>query len=102
VFPLLKDCVQRDISQQMLCFSGNKAFRDMTKGSWFINAIANIFMRSAKNTHVVDMLTKASRSLSDSLFEWDNMWFKSSFKFIWSEHESLANTCLFLWGRYCV
>ncbi|XP_039251078.2 uncharacterized protein LOC120328611 [Styela clava] len=39
------------------------ALRDIYEGSWFINAITNVFMRQAAENHVADMLTNVNRAM---------------------------------------
>nr|XP_039251078.1 uncharacterized protein LOC120328611 [Styela clava] len=39
------------------------ALRDIYEGSWFINAITNVFMRQAAKNHVADMLTIVNRAM---------------------------------------
>lgn len=40
------------------------AYLNIWEGSWFINAITNIFMRDAHDTHVVDMLVHTNDAVS--------------------------------------
>ncbi|XP_077965983.1 uncharacterized protein LOC120335726 [Styela clava] len=39
------------------------SFRDIENGSWFINAITNVFMRQAAKHHVADMLTTVNQAM---------------------------------------
>ncbi|XP_039253563.2 caspase-2-like [Styela clava] len=42
---------------------GKQAYRHTENGSWFINAIANVFMRHAKEEHMVDLMTKVNNAV---------------------------------------
>lgn len=43
---------------------GSLAWRNSHNGSWFINAIANVFMQDAKEEHVADMMTKVNNAVA--------------------------------------
>lgn len=44
---------------------GMKAFRHTVHGSWFINAITNVFKNCAKDTHVLDLMTRVNNVIAN-------------------------------------
>nr|XP_039251099.1 caspase-1-A-like [Styela clava] len=68
-------CVQTDGARRMPTVSDifvayptheeHAAFRNIYEGSWFINAITNVFMRQAAKHHVADMLTIVNRAMKE-------------------------------------
>ncbi|CAH1240768.1 CASP2 [Branchiostoma lanceolatum] len=44
---------------------GNMAFRNETQGSWYIQAIDQVFRQRAKDTHVADMMTMVNRMVAE-------------------------------------
>ncbi|XP_077969464.1 uncharacterized protein LOC120328633 [Styela clava] len=70
-----KVCVQTDGARRMPTVSDifvayptheeHAAIRNIYEGSWFINAITNVFMRQAAKHHVADMLTIVNRAMKE-------------------------------------
>lgn len=56
--PTMSDCM---ISFATL--AGYKAFRNNQNGSWYVNAIVNIFSRYAKDQHVIDLMTMVNAAV---------------------------------------
>lgn len=52
--------------------AGYQAIRDVNEGSWYINAIVNVFRQNAKTHHVVELLTKVNKAVSDMSADLDN------------------------------
>lgn len=44
---------------------GYQAMRDVKKGTWYINAIVNVFRQNAKTLHVLELLTEVNRAVSE-------------------------------------
>lgn len=56
------------LSDMLMCFStapGYSAFRDPRNGSWFINAVTNVFMTHASQQHVVNLMIKVGEAMSE-------------------------------------
>lgn len=45
--------------------SGHQAFLNTHNGSWFINAITNVFMRQAAREHILDMMIHVNQVLAE-------------------------------------
>ncbi|NWU75942.1 CASP2 protein, partial [Onychorhynchus coronatus] len=46
------------------CLKGTVAIRNTKHGSWYIEALTSVFAEDSRDTHVADMLVKASRSVN--------------------------------------
>ncbi|XP_035697248.1 uncharacterized protein LOC118430471 [Branchiostoma floridae] len=51
---------------------GNMAFRNETQGSWYIQAMDQVFRQHAKDTHVADMMTMVNRLVAAKTAQSEN------------------------------
>lgn len=51
---------------------GSLAWRNSHNGSWFINAIANVFMQYAHEEHIADMMTKVNNAVASKALSMDS------------------------------
>ncbi|XP_018409334.1 PREDICTED: caspase-2 [Nanorana parkeri] len=56
---------QSDMICAYACLKGTVSLRNTKRGSWFIQDLANVFSKYAKDTHVADMLVKVNACIKN-------------------------------------
>ncbi|XP_039256627.2 caspase-6-like [Styela clava] len=57
------------VSDMLVCHStilGYHSFRNSLNGSWFLNAVTNVFMKHARSEHVVDLMVKVNEAMAEN------------------------------------